>query len=94
MADFEFRIGEHGTLSDAEAVFQALGAASVCWEDMSGTGVFQSERAKQIGDTLLAHVAQPRLGYATTEELLNELRARVETGAVGLGYTTVRGNRP
>jgi hypothetical protein len=40
-----------------EAVFQALGAASVCWESMEGTGVFQSDRAKQIGEELLGIIA-------------------------------------
>ena len=40
------------------AVFQALGSASVCWENMSGTGVFQSEEAKRIGDGLLAIIAE------------------------------------
>ena len=39
-----------------EAVFTALGAASVCWESMEGTGVFQSDRAKAIGDALLARI--------------------------------------
>lgn len=38
------------------AVFEALGAASVCWENMSGTGVFQSDRAKQIGEELVEFI--------------------------------------
>lgn len=51
---------KHGTPL-SEAVFMALGAASVCWDDMTGKGVFESTRAKQIGDELLAFVqAQPR----------------------------------
>lgn len=37
------------------AVFEALGAASVCWESMEGTGVFDSTRCKQIGDELLEY---------------------------------------
>jgi hypothetical protein len=36
-----------------EAIFEALGAASVCWSTPEGAGVFDSERAKQIGDELL-----------------------------------------
>lgn len=36
-----------------EAVFVALGAASVCWEPMDGTGVFMDQRATQIGNELL-----------------------------------------
>lgn len=39
-----------------EAVFMALGAASTCWDDLSGTGVFHSEAAKEIGEKLLAHL--------------------------------------
>ena len=44
-----------------EAVFQALGAASVCWESMDGTGTFQSVRATQIGNELLSIIYQARL---------------------------------
>lgn len=36
----------------ASTIFEALGAASVCWDDMSGAGVFHSEEAKQIGESL------------------------------------------
>lgn len=38
------------------AVFQALGAASTCWENLSGAGVFDSTRAKDIGDGLLEFI--------------------------------------
>jgi hypothetical protein len=58
VSDFEFQPEHDGTLSLESAVFQALGAASVCWENMSGTGVFQSERAKAIGDALLAEIGR------------------------------------
>jgi uncharacterized protein YegP (UPF0339 family) len=34
-------------------IFQALGAASACWENLAGAGVFESDRAKAIGDDLL-----------------------------------------
>lgn len=40
------------------AVFQALGAASVCWENLMGAGVFDSTRAKTIGDALLARIRE------------------------------------
>ena len=46
--------GEELTLD--EMVFQALGAASVCWENPAGAGLFDSSRAKSIGDRLLAEV--------------------------------------
>lgn len=48
-----------------ELVFQALGAASVCWETPEGAGVFDSTRAKAVGDELVARIrereAEPRL---------------------------------
>lgn len=54
MSAIEFTPEHDGTLPIETAVFQALGAASVCWESMAGTGVFDSTRAKEIGDELLA----------------------------------------
>lgn len=48
---------EFANLTLAEAVFQALGAASMCWEHVDKAGVFQSERAKAIGDALLNKIA-------------------------------------
>jgi hypothetical protein len=42
----------------ASAVFQALGAASVCWEFPEKAGIFDSTRAKAIGDGLLAWIAR------------------------------------
>lgn len=41
-----------------ELVFQALGAASMCWENPAGAGVFESDRAKEIGDELLARLRE------------------------------------
>lgn len=38
------------------AVFESLGAASVCWEKMSGTGVFESTRCTEIGNALWAKI--------------------------------------
>lgn len=40
------------------AVYQALGAASMCWEDMSQTGVFQSDEATRIAEGLLKFIAE------------------------------------
>lgn len=42
----------------SEAVHQALGAASVCWEPMDCTGVFESRRAAQIGAELTGIIGQ------------------------------------
>lgn len=42
--------------SDLESkIFQALGAASMCWSE-TPTGVFDSSRAREIGEVLLAEV--------------------------------------
>jgi hypothetical protein len=37
----------------AQAVFQAIGSASMCWEDIYKAGVFRSDLARSIGDGLL-----------------------------------------
>lgn len=61
------------------AVFQALGAASVCWESMSGTGVFQSDQAKALGDEFIAAVRERRLpAFVTERETAHEDRALIE----------------
>lgn len=52
---FEFQVGEDEVFTLENAVFQALGAASMCWSE-TPTGVFDSERAKEIGDRLVAWV--------------------------------------
>lgn len=100
MSAFEFSPEHDGTVPLSTAVFQALGAASVCWESMDGTGVFDSTRAKEIGDALLEVIMRetrlPNLGLATTAQLLDEIRARIEVdyyfaGGGGLDYTSVAG---
>lgn len=40
----------------SEAVFQALGAASSCWDNLLGAGVFESERARDIGIDLMTYI--------------------------------------
>lgn len=42
----------------ANFVFETLGATSVCWETMSGAGVFNDRRAKQLGDELLLRITK------------------------------------
>ena len=49
-------------LTIAEIAFQSLGAASMCWEPRPSTQVFDSTRAKQIGERLLAEIER----YART----------------------------
>ncbi len=40
------------------AVFEAVGAASACWENLSGAGVFQSEKAIEVAEGLLAAIRE------------------------------------
>lgn len=42
----------------ASTLFQALGDVSGCWENLAGAGVFDSVRAKQVGDNLLAFLRE------------------------------------
>ena len=56
MSSFDFTKNSNDELTIDEAVFQAIGAASVCWENMEGAGIFDSDRAKDIGDKLLAFI--------------------------------------
>jgi hypothetical protein len=70
-----------GATNDREAVFQAVGAASACWDNLEGAGVFESEKAKDIGEELMGWVNRPRLGCATTRELIAELEARADVAA-------------
>jgi len=37
-------------------IFQALGAASACWENLRGAGVFESDRAVEIGNDVMAYL--------------------------------------
>lgn len=39
------------------AVYQAIGAASVCWTE-SPTGIFMAERAKQIAEAVVSEVRE------------------------------------
>lgn len=39
-----------------QEVFEALGAASTCWETPEGAGVFDSTRAKELGDGLMSKI--------------------------------------
>ncbi len=39
-----------------ELIMQAIGEASMCWSDIDKAGVFDSTRAKQIGEKLLQDI--------------------------------------
>lgn len=42
-----------------EAIGVALGAASMCWEDVAAAGVFDSSRCGEVFDRLMAHLGLP-----------------------------------
>ena len=44
------------SLTLEEVVYQAIGAGSMCWESMAGTGVFQDRQACDIAEAVLAWV--------------------------------------
>ena len=50
---FDFDREHDGSLSKESAIFQAIGAASMCWEFSGKGGIFDSMRAKEIGDALI-----------------------------------------
>lgn len=39
-----------------EAVGQAIGRASVCWDNMRGAGVFQDQDARRVSEELVAWI--------------------------------------
>jgi hypothetical protein len=41
-----------------EFIGQAVGAASMCWENPEGAGVFDSERAERIAEELTARISE------------------------------------
>jgi len=77
-----------------ERIREAVGEASVCW-DGGRSGVFDSDRALGVSERLLLDVVEmtalgrPSLGCATTAELLDELKARIDVCGPGLGYRPV-----
>jgi len=56
--EFDFRDTDSPEERVRSAVFQALGAASTCWDSLREAGVFDSTRALEIGNALLKE-----LGY-------------------------------
>lgn len=40
----------------SQAVYQAVGAGSTCWESMEGTGVFDEARARETAEDLITWV--------------------------------------
>ena len=78
-----------------EVLFRVIGTASTCWQDLRHAGEFDSSRAELYGHLAMQRIneiweaQQPLLGYATNEELVNELCVRYQTGATDKDYRTV-----
>lgn len=87
MSEFEFSVKDDGSLSLDSAVFQALGAASTCWDSLRQAGVFDSTRAKAIGDRLLEFIRTERADAAIVE-LLERVRTRCPACAAGYDKTS------
>jgi hypothetical protein len=51
------RADDEAPLSLGEAVGQSLGAASACWENLAGAGVFESTRCGEIHEWLMAYLS-------------------------------------
>lgn len=65
---------EQGPVPDTleGVVGEAIGAASVCWESMAGTGQFQDQRASQIVDEVVAWIKEH---YLPIEPISEEKKA-------------------
>jgi hypothetical protein len=62
----------------AEAIFQALGEASMCWNPLPSTQIFQSREAEKIGNRLIEELnridqSQEPKQSEVSEEELNDL---------------------
>ena len=42
----------------SELIMQAMGQASMCWENVGGAGVFDSQAAVVVGESLLYDIQQ------------------------------------
>lgn len=65
------------TMSDLkQKIFESIGAASMCWEPRPSSQVFDSTKAKEIGDSLYASV-ETELAAVTAEIAKMQQRIRV-----------------
>lgn len=82
-----------------EVVYIAMGAASVCWDNPAGAGVFREDVATQVAEDLLMKVkvitsfGEPSLGLATNAELREELQVRADLGHGDDQYRTMEPSR-
>jgi len=64
-------------------VFEALGAASVCWEE-TPSGVFDSTRAKAVGDELMTYLTPLLSTNSSVRDLTEAIRLTVEYVGTGM----------
>ena len=69
-------------------VYQALGGASVCWESMSGTGMFQDDQARTIARKLIRWIEQ---NYVRAD---TEKRYKLTDGAASAARNTIQTAEP
>lgn len=72
MSEFEFQRDSEGRLSLPEAIGQALGFASVCW-DPKPTGVFDSVLAGQALARLQYYIEQTTVPADEHSDFINEI---------------------
>lgn len=63
-----------------EAVQIAVGAASACWENLSGAGVFQDGRALEIADQLIAEILKRQAALLDQNEALYRALVAMDSG--------------
>lgn len=60
-----FRRRQTVVRGDDDVVMQAIGEASMCWDHPDRAGVFDSERAAEIGNRLKRHFADGATDFAS-----------------------------
>jgi hypothetical protein len=74
-----FEFDERDKQDIETTIFTAIGAASTCWESLWEAGVFDSDRAKEIGDALhtefQAYVRQHEVAARQAMEQATHYRA-------------------
>lgn len=97
MSENNFEFYDAG--NDLESyVYQALGAASVCWESMDGTGVFDSDKALEIGKALISKIRETHQDQGTLQykihrqkKMLAALEKAREVEVLDVGYYEITG---
>jgi len=87
----EFHKEDDGSLSLEFAVHQAVGAASVCWESMENTGVFQEDKARDVAQALLAFIKDRESVIVELPDHLLAVRDRIRETTYGSNNSNARG---